>query len=31
MKSKDVISRLKKEGWRKVGGKGDHEKFKHFS
>lgn len=29
MKSKDAISRLKKEGWRKVGGKGDHEKFKH--
>lgn len=27
--SADVIKRLKAEGWRKVGGKGDHEKFKH--
>ena len=29
MNSKDVIKRLKKDGWLKVGGKGDHEKFKH--
>ena len=29
MKSKDIIKRLEAEGWQKVGGKGDHEKFKH--
>lgn len=29
MDSKQIIKRLKKEGWVKVGGKGDHEKFKH--
>ncbi len=29
MKSADIIKRLKSEGWVKVGGKGDHEKFKH--
>ncbi len=29
MTSKQIIKRLKKEGWVKVGGKGDHEKFKH--
>jgi len=27
--SKDIIKRLQKEGWIKVGGKGDHEKFTH--
>lgn len=29
MNSKDIIKRLKKDGWVKAGGKGDHEKFKH--
>lgn len=29
MNSKDIIKQLKREGWVKVGGKGDHEKFKH--
>lgn len=29
MKSKDIIKCLEQEGWVKVGGKGDHEKFKH--
>jgi predicted RNA binding protein YcfA (HicA-like mRNA interferase family) len=29
MKSADIIKRLKAEGGVKVGGKGDHEKFKH--
>lgn len=29
MNSKDVIKRLLAEGWHKVGGKGDHEKYKH--
>ncbi|WP_018716294.1 type II toxin-antitoxin system HicA family toxin [Arhodomonas aquaeolei] len=29
IKSKDVIARLEQEGWRRVGGKGDHQKFKH--
>lgn len=29
MNSKDLIKRLNDEGWVKVGGKGDHEKFKH--
>jgi predicted RNA binding protein YcfA (HicA-like mRNA interferase family) len=29
VKSRDVISRLKAEGWEQAGGKGDHVKFKH--
>jgi predicted RNA binding protein YcfA (HicA-like mRNA interferase family) len=29
MNSADVINRLRKEGWVRVGGKGDHVKFKH--
>ncbi|WP_428095750.1 type II toxin-antitoxin system HicA family toxin [Candidatus Thioglobus sp.] len=29
MTSKEIIKKLKKDGWIKVGGKGDHEKFKH--
>ncbi len=29
MKSSDIIKRLIDDGWLKVGGKGDHEKFKH--
>lgn len=29
MTSADVIKRLLSEGWINVGGKGDHEKFKH--
>ena len=29
MNSKGIIKRLRDEGWKKVGGKGDHEKFKH--
>ncbi|MDM1722348.1 type II toxin-antitoxin system HicA family toxin [Acinetobacter towneri] len=29
MNSKDIIKRLEQEGWYKVGGKGDHEKYKH--
>jgi predicted RNA binding protein YcfA (HicA-like mRNA interferase family) len=29
MNSSDIIKRLISEGWFKVGGKGDHEKFKH--
>ncbi|BBB23901.1 toxin-antitoxin system toxin, HicA family [Isorropodon fossajaponicum endosymbiont JTNG4] len=29
MTSKEIIKRLKKDGWLRVGGKGDHEKFKH--
>jgi len=29
MNSKEVIRRLIQQGWVKVGGKGDHEKFKH--
>lgn len=29
MKSADVIKRLESEGWHRVGGKGDHAKFKH--
>lgn len=29
MTSKEIVKRLKKDGWIKVGGKGDHEKFKH--
>ena len=31
MNSKQLIKKLKSEGWKKVGGKGDHEKFKHDS
>lgn len=27
--SKQLIRKLKAEGWVNVGGKGDHEKFKH--
>lgn len=29
MHSADIIKRLTKEGWQRVGGKGDHHKFKH--
>ena len=29
MNSEQLIKKLKAEGWKKVGGKGDHEKFKH--
>jgi predicted RNA binding protein YcfA (HicA-like mRNA interferase family) len=29
MSSKDLIRRLERERWRCVGGKGDHQKFKH--
>lgn len=29
MNSKELIKKLKADGWYKVGGKGDHEKFKH--
>jgi len=29
MKSSDIIKRLKQDGWRKSGGKGSHEKYKH--
>ncbi len=29
MNSKEIIKRFKADGWEKVGGKGDHEKFKH--
>lgn len=29
MDSKALIKKLKAGGWKKVGGKGDHEKFKH--
>lgn len=29
MNSREIISKLKKDGWYKVGGRGDHEKFKH--
>ncbi|MEI6068883.1 MAG: type II toxin-antitoxin system HicA family toxin [Methylococcaceae bacterium] len=29
MNSKNIIKRLKKEGWLRTGGKGDHEKFIH--
>lgn len=29
MNSKDVIHRLEQEGWIRVGGKGDHMKYKH--
>ena len=26
---KDIIQRLQREGWMKVGGRGDHSKFTH--
>lgn len=29
MDSKSIIKRLKTQVWNKIGGKGDHEKFKH--
>jgi predicted RNA binding protein YcfA (HicA-like mRNA interferase family) len=29
MNSRELINRLKSDGWVRVGGKGDHEKFKH--
>lgn len=29
MNSKDVLKKLKADGWVSVGGKGDHDKFKH--
>lgn len=29
VKSTDIIKRLESEGWQRVGGKGDHMKFKH--
>lgn len=29
MNSKDIIKRLEQAGWVNVGGRGDHEKFKH--
>lgn len=29
MNSKEIIKRLESEGWRQVGGKGDHVKLKH--
>jgi predicted RNA binding protein YcfA (HicA-like mRNA interferase family) len=29
MNSKELIKKLQKDGWYRVGGKGDHEKFKH--
>ena len=29
MRSADLIKRLEKAGWERVGGKGDHVKFKH--
>jgi predicted RNA binding protein YcfA (HicA-like mRNA interferase family) len=29
MNSQDIISKLTREGWARVGGKGDHMKFKH--
>jgi len=29
MKSSDIIKRLIDDGWLKVGGKGEHEKFKY--
>ena len=27
--SKDIVKKLKKEGWQEVGCKGDHHQFKH--
>ena len=29
MKSSEVVKRLKSDGWVCVGGKGDHQKYKH--
>ena len=29
MHSREVIRRLRAEGWVRVGGRGDHEKFRH--
>jgi len=29
MNSKDIIKRLKKEGWKRVSVNGSHQKFKH--
>lgn len=29
MNSKNIIQRLKRDGWEKVGGQGSHQKFKH--
>ncbi len=29
MNSAEIIKRLEKDGWVRVGGKGDHVKFKH--
>jgi len=29
MDSRQVIKRLRDEGWYRAGGKGDHEKYKH--
>lgn len=29
MNSRQVIKRLREDGWQHVGGKGDHEKYKH--
>jgi len=31
MTSKEIIKRLESEGWSCVGGKGDHQKYKHPS
>jgi predicted RNA binding protein YcfA (HicA-like mRNA interferase family) len=31
MNSLEIIKRLQAEGWARVGGKGDHMKFKHPS
>jgi len=31
MTSKEIIKRLTADGWFRVGGKGDHEKFKHLT
>lgn len=31
MKSAEIIKRLEKTGWQCVGGKGDHQKYKHPS
>jgi len=30
MNSKDIVKRLKKEGWYRSGGQGSHQKFKHI-
>ena len=29
MNSKAIIKRLERDGWQPVGGRGDHQKFKH--